>query len=67
MKNCTHKRKEKGNNITIHLENPRGGISFEKLSTTLSWLLSEKDILEYLSREDDLFHISTKEKISTNA
>jgi len=34
---------------------------------TLSLLLSEKDILEYLSREDDLFHISTKEKISTKA
>jgi len=65
MKNCTHKRK--GNNIIVYLENPQGGINFEKLFMALSLLLSEKDILEYLSREDDLFRISIKEKISAKA
>jgi len=49
MKNNTQKRK--GNKIIVYFENPRGGINFEKLFMALSLLLSEKDILEFLSRK----------------
>jgi len=33
----------------------------------LSLLLSEEDVLEYLSREDNLFHSPISESISTKA
>jgi len=65
MKNRIGKRKK--NNIVVYLENPQEGINFERLFMALSLLLSEKDVLEYLSREDGLFHISIKEKISAKA
>jgi len=65
MKNRIGKRKK--NNIVVYLENPQESINFERLFMALSLLLSEKDVLEYLSREEDLFRVLIREKISTKA
>jgi len=64
MKNGIHKRK--GNKIIVYLENPREGINFKRFFMALSLLLSEKDILEYLSREG-LFHVPIEETTSIKA
>jgi len=67
MKNGIYKRKRKGSNIVVYLENPQGGINFERLFMALSLLLSEKKVLEYLSGKDDLFRIPAKDKVSAEA
>jgi len=67
MKKCIHKRKGKRNKIAVYLESPQEGINFEKLFMALSLLLSEEDVLKYLIRKGDLFHIPINENISTKA
>jgi len=67
MKKRTHKRKEGENNIVAYLENPQEGINFERFFMALSLLLSEKDVLKYLTRKGDLLHIPINEKISAKA
>ena len=64
MKNKASKRiKERC--FQIYFENPQEGVNFERLFMALSLLLSEKDILEYLSgHEEGLSPILIKQKVS---
>ena len=49
MKNDTFKRIRERNDIKVHVENPKKGVNFERLSMALNLLLSEKDVIGYLN------------------
>ena len=42
-------KKEADNRITVYIEGVGGGVNFERLFRALSLILSEDDLMEYLS------------------
>jgi len=54
----------KGEKLIVYFENPQEGVNFRRLSMALSLLLSEKDISEYLKKnQEDLSLITIEEKV----
>ena len=64
MKISTKKGIKKEEKLIVYFENPQEGVNFRRLSMALSLLLSEKDISEYLKKnqEEDLSLVTIEEK-----
>ena len=64
MKIGTKKGIRKGEKFIVYFENPKEGVNFRRLSMALSLLLSEKDISEYLKKnQEDLSLVTIEEKV----
>ncbi len=64
MKIGTKKGIRKGGKLVVYFEYPQEGVNFRRLSMALSLLLSEKDISEYLKKDqEDLSLVTIEEKV----